>query len=385
MTGGVQEPTWNDGALPRQPGVNDWTPGARETYDAARGSGSRGAGADGAHSGLHQWADSRLAGSGNDTHRNRVGDAVGSDVRVSGRDADGDPLYNGRSNYSNSGMNMLQSATAPITAGINTVRNFGGIEGLGDWDGIANAVTGLAGDIASVMDMAKEYEAFVECVTDPAFDPVQWLAGTVVDFLIQLFQPLEDLVGMVSGNETRMRVSADMWVEVAEGAQQTGDYIAATGEAELAAWVGEDGDAARTRVDELGRSVSVMGYVAIGMNALLLQMAALAKLLRQDIVDLIAKGVSWMLTNLLPQVAAGIATFGATVATAIASGIARVASLVVKALDSVAKVLRIAEGAANVVATIGEILQRIRPVLDFLKTHGNTIVNGTRVAQQAFR
>ncbi|SDE39127.1 hypothetical protein [Glycomyces harbinensis] len=383
MTDQVEEPTWNDGALPEQAQTNDWTPGAQESYDAVTGRGSRGVTSDDAHSGFHQWANQRLAGSGNDTGQNRAGDAVGSDVRVSGRDSDGSLLYNGRSNYSNSGMNMLHSATAPITAGLNTYKNVSKIEGLSDWDGIANAVTGLAGDIGSVMDMAKNYEAFVEHITDPKFDPVQWLAGTVIDFLIQLFQPLEDLVGMVSGNETRMRKSAEMWVKVSEGAQQTGEYIAATGEAELASWVGEDGDAARTRVGELGQSVSVMGYVAIGMNALLLQMADLAKLLRQDIVDLIAKGVSWMLTALLPQVAAGIATFGATVATAIASGIARVASLVMKALNSIAKVLRIAEGAAKVVSTIAEILEKIRPVLDFLREHRTAVVNSTRIAQQA--
>jgi hypothetical protein len=385
MSDEVQEPTWNDGALPEQPATNDWTPGAQESWDAVRGAGSRPAGSDDAHSGLHQWANSRLAGSGDDVHRNRAGDAVGTDVRASGRDADGGVLYNGRSQYSNSGMNLLHSAAAPVTAGVNAYRNFGKIEGLSDWDGIATAVTGLAGDVSAVMDMAQEYTAFVECVTDPKFDPVQWLAGTVIDFLIQLFQPLEDLVGMVSGNETRMRKSAEMWVKVADGAQQTGDYIAATGAAELAAWVGADGDAARARVDELGRSVSVMGYVAIGMNALLLQMADLAKMLRQDVVDLIAKGVSWMLTNLLPQVAAGVATFGATVATAIASGIARVASLVMKALDSIAKVLRIAEGAAAVVGTIAKVLEAIRPVLDFLKHHRNAIVNATRVAQQTLQ
>jgi len=381
----TQEPTWNDGGLPEQTDANDWTPGVTETWDAFRGSGSLSAGSEAAHTGLHQWANSRLAGSGNDTHQNRAGDAVGTDVRVSGRDADGNLLYNARSNHSNSGMNLLHSATAPVTAALNTYKNVGAIEGLSDWDGIATAVTGLAGDVGSVVDMAKEYEAFVECVTDAKFDPVQWLAGTVIDFFIQLFQPLEDLVGMVSGNETRMRKSAEMWVKVSEGAQQVGEYIAQTGAQELEAWTGQDGDAARTRVGELGQSVSVMGYVAIGMNALLLQMAELAKMLRQDIVDLIAKGVSWMLTNLLPQVAASVATFGATIATAIASGIARIASLIMKALNSIAKVLRIAQGAAKVIATIAEIIQKIKPVLDFLKTHKDVIVNTTRVAEQAFQ
>ncbi|RRR99455.1 WXG100-like domain-containing protein [Glycomyces terrestris] len=381
----VREPTWNDGPLPEQAAVNDWTPGVTDAYDALAGKGSRGAGADEAHTGLHQWANAFLSGSGNDVRRNRAGDAVGADTRVSGRDSDGNLLYNARAQHSNSGMNMLQSATAPITAGLNTVGNVLKIEGWNDWDGIANAVTGLAGDIGAVMDMAKQYEAFVECVTDPKFDPVQWLAGTLIDFLIQLFQPLEDLVGLVSGNESRMRKSAEMWVRVADGCRQAGDYITETGEAALADWVGADGDAARMSVGEMGQTVSVMGFAAVGMNALLTEMAELAKMLRQDIVDLIAKGVSWMLSTLLPQVAASVATFGATIATAVATGVARIASMVMSALRSIAQVLRISAAAGKVVSTVAAILQRIRPFLDFIKDHRTEIVNGTRLAQQALQ
>lgn len=375
---GVEEPTWNDGELPQQaPTVGEegsWNPGLQGTYDAVTGKDSRKNSYSGDHSGLHDWAQSRL---------NNEDWQTG--VRVSGTDRDGNLTYNSRAGHSNSGMNMLQSAAAPVTAGLNTYKNFAKIEGLSDWDGIANAVTGLAGDVGSVMDMVKEYEAFVEMITDPKFDPVQWLAGTLIDFLIQLFQPLEDLVGLVSGNESRMKKSAEMWVKVAEGAQEVGDYIAESGAAALEDWVGQDGDAARMRVAETGQAVSVMGFLAIGVNALLTEMAEVAKLLRQDIVDLIAKGVSWMLTRLLPQVAAGIATFGATVATAIASGLAKVAQLVVKALNSIAKVMRIAESAANIVGKIAEIIAKIRPVLDFLKEHKNTIVNSTRLAQQALQ
>jgi hypothetical protein len=381
----IQEPAWNDGELPEQAAANDWTPGVKDAYDALAGKGSRSVTSDDAHTGLHQWANSMLSGSGNDTYRNRAGDAVGTDARVSGRDPDGNLLYNARSQNSNTGMNMLQSATAPVSAGLNTYNNFSKIEGINDWDGIANAVTGLADDITSVMDMAKQYEAFVECITDPKFDPVQWLAGTLLDFLIQLFQPLEDLVGLVSGNESRMRKSAEMWVKVSEGCQQVGEYITQTGEAALADWVGTDGDAARGSVGEMGRAVSTMGYVAVGMNALLTQMGDLAKLLRQDIVDLMAKGVSWMLSTLLPQVAASIATFGASLATAVATGVAKIASMVMSALRSIAQVLRISTAAAKVVAAIAKVLQMIRPVLDFLKNHRNAIVNTTRTAQQALQ
>ncbi|GAA1660788.1 hypothetical protein GCM10009830_02350 [Glycomyces endophyticus] len=382
---GVEEPTWNDGALPEQAAAGDWTPSVKEGYDALAGKGSRPVDAADPRSGLHQWANSVLAGSGNDTRVNRAGDAVGTDTRVSGRDTDGSLLYNARSQHSNSGMHLLQSATAPVTAGLNTYANVAKIEGLNDWDGIANAVTGLAGDLTSVMDMAQQYQAFVECVTDPKFDPVQWLAGTLLDFLVQLFQPLEDLVGLVSGNESRMRRSAEMWVKVAEGCQEVGDYITETGGAALADWVGADGDAARGSVGETGRAVSTMGFVAVGMNALLTQMGDLAKMLRQDIVDLIAKGVSWMLSTLLPQVAASVATFGASLAAAVATGVAKVASMIMSALRSIAQVLRISTAAAKVVAAVADVLQKIRPVLDFLKDHRTAIATATRTAEQALQ
>ncbi|THV34379.1 hypothetical protein [Glycomyces buryatensis] len=378
MSDAVEEPTWNDGALPEQaPDGTEaagWSSDLQNAYDAVRGKDSRSNTYDDGHSRLHDAAQSRL---NNEDHQ--------TGVRISGTDTRGNTQYNARPTDSNTGMNALQSAAAPITAGLNTYNNVSkAIEnGKNDWGLISTAVTGLATDVLAVQDMVKQYEAFVEKITDPKFDPIQWLAGTIIDFLMQLFQPLEDLVGLVSGNETRMRKSAEMWVKVSEGCRQTGDYISQTGTAALEDWVGTDGDAARLSVDEAGRAVSTMGFLAVGANGLLLQMADVAKLLRQDIVDLIAKGVSWMITRLLPQVAAGIASFGATVATAIASGIAKIAQLVMKAVNSITRVLGISEKAAKTFEAISKAIKVIEPILKFLRDHKNAIATTTRMTQQA--
>ncbi|WP_035739223.1 hypothetical protein [Glycomyces arizonensis] len=278
-----------------------------------------------------------------------------------------------------SGMNMLSSVASPAVAVQNTVTNVGKIDSLTDWDGYSNLITGLAGDITGIQGAAENFWSMVEGITDPKFDPVQWLAGSLIDFLIQVFQPLEDLVGMVSGNETRMRTSASMWNTVSAGAPQVADYVKSMSDDNLSDWVGTDGDAARMRIGEASEAIRGMGFIAVGLEGILGCMADLAKALRQDIVDLLAKGVSWALTRLLPQVAAAVATFGATIATAIADAVYKVASLVMRAISRIKQASEIFAKAAKVIGTINEVLTKIKPVLEFLKNYkqGINAVAGT--------
>ncbi|WP_026928637.1 hypothetical protein [Glycomyces tenuis] len=319
MSDGIEEPNWQNGAPTQAPTANEgsaWVPSGADAWKAITGQGSPSA---------------TTAG--------------------------------------NSGLNTFGSVAAPAVAVQNTVANVGKIESLTDWDGYSNLITGLAGDISGIQGMAENFWSMVEGITDPKFDPVQWLAGSLIDFLIQVFQPLEDLVGIVSGNESRMKTSASMWNAVSGGAPQVADYVKAVGDENLSEWVGTDGEAARMRVAEASEAIRGMGFMAVGLEGILSCMAELAKALRQDIVDLIAKGVSWALTRLLPQVAAAVATFGATIATAIADAIYKVASLVMRAVSRIKQAGEIFTKAAKAIETINEVLTKIRPVLDFLKDY----------------
>lgn len=319
MSDAIEEPTWQESAPTQSPTVGEdgaWTPSGTDAWKAVTGQGSPSA-------------------------------------------KDNGP----------SGMNMLGSVASPLNAVQTTVTNAGKIDGLTDWDGYANLITGLAGSISGIQGAAENFWGMVEGITDPKFDPVQWLAGTLIDFMIQVFQPLEDLVGMVSGNETRMRTSSSMWNAVSGGAPQVADYVQSIGEEHLSDWIGSDGDAARTRVSEAGEAIRGMGYVAVALEGILACMADLAKALRQDIVDLLAKGVSWALTRLLPQVAAAVATFGATLATAIADAIYKVATLVMRAISRIKQASEIFAKAAGAIEIANQALTAIKPVLNFLKDY----------------
>jgi hypothetical protein len=357
MSDEIQEPTWDEGAPRQKPtlfGDGDVGASGADAWRAATGQGAPSADSSKNAGGLyHQAVDGYRGGDGS------------------------------TKNGPTTGMNALKSVASPVLLVQNTVTNATRIESLTDWDGYANLATGLAGDITAVQGAAEEFWSFVEGITDPKFDPLQWLAGSLIDFLIQVFQPLEDLIGIVSGNETRMRDSATMWNTVAKGAPQVSDYIVAVSEDGLSDWTGRDGDAARTRVAEAGQTIEALGYMAVGMEGLLTCMGDLAKALRQDIVDLLAKAVSWAITRLLPQVAAGIATFGATVATAIADAVYKVATLLMKAFTRIRQATNIFGKAARVMQQIWELLEKIKPVLDFLKTNRNMIVTGAGALEQA--
>ncbi|WP_030144252.1 hypothetical protein [Glycomyces sp. NRRL B-16210] len=356
----VQEPTWDESAPQQKPTLLDGDVGA---------------------SGMDAWRAVTGQGAPSSNSGNNSGGLYHQAVDGYRNPDNPDGTKNGPTN----GMNLFKSVASPAILVQNTAINIGKIDSLTDWDGYANLVTGLAGDITSVQGAAEEFWSFVENITDPKFNPVEWLAGSLIDFLIQVFQPLEDLVGIVSGNESRMKTSASMWDTVAKGAPQVSEYVIAVGDAGLADWQGADGDAARTRVTEAAQVIDGLGYMAVGMEALLTCMAEVAKALRQDIVDLLAKGVSWALTRLLPQVAAGIATFGATVATAIADAVYKVASMLMKAFNRIRQATDIFGKAARVLAKIWEILEKIKPVLEFLKKNKTMIVAGAGVVEQATR
>lgn len=199
-------------------------------------------------------------------------------------------------------------------------------------------------------------------------DPLKWLVGTLVDFLIQTFQPLEDLLGLVTGNEARMNVSANMWQDVAAAMPPIAEYMNSATTEELAEWVGEAGEAARARIMELGLMVEGVGYLAMGMDQVLKMMAGLARVTRQFVQKLITDGVVWVIKTIAPQIAASIATFGAAAPVCIAMTVAKIAGLVLDAIQFI-------NGAVQFFQTLGQLLGYFQELFGVFKPFLEDLVN----------
>jgi hypothetical protein len=224
------------------------------------------------------------------------------------------------------------------------------------------AVNDKTGALATQTDRKKgDYEDFLSKTKGAVgLDPLKWLAGTLVDFLIQTFQPLEDLLGLVTGNEARMNVSANMWQEVGGAMPPIADHMLAVVEGELAEWEGEAGSAARARVMELSLMVDAMGYLAGGMQGVLQMMAGLAKAIRKFVEKKITDGVVWVIQTIAPQIAASIATLGAAAPVCIAMTVAKIAGLVLDAIQMVQAAIQMFQG-------LGELLNLIQDIFTIFK------------------
>jgi hypothetical protein len=231
-----------------------------------------------------------------------------------------------------------------------------------DWGNTDNKFETLRTTISTGDSQRQEF--LTQARRAAGIDPLKWLVGTVIDFLIQSFQPLEDILGLVSGNEARMRVSANMWQEVGNSMPPISEYMNTTVTGELAEWDGDDGQIARARVMEAGLLVDGMGYLAFGMQAILGIMASVAEGIRKLVQALITEGVVHLIEKVAPMMAASIATFGATAPVAIAMAVAKIAGLVYEAYQAIQAAMQIFQTMSEAMALVQEIFTIFQPYLD---------------------
>ncbi len=252
-----------------------------------------------------------------------------------------------------------------IKSGSKTVDAFNEVDSLTDWGGLWNLANTFSTEVASV---GKQVEGFVKVVKEFMGNPLDWLAGTIVDFLLGCFEPLNELVMLVSGNEALMKHSATMWDSVTEGAPQVAQFITQTGQTSLQSWEGEASNAARTRVDEVGQGLEIMGYAAVGMKHLMLQSAELAKAAYKKVKELLADGVEWVLTRIAPYIASSFATLGAAVPVAVADTVRKIVTLVIDAYNWIKQAIQIFTTAVQSMQIFQQIVTKVQPVLQFLGT-----------------
>ncbi|THV34376.1 hypothetical protein [Glycomyces buryatensis] len=219
------------------------------------------------------------------------------------------------------------SAAAPIGAAADQAAK---IKDLADWPALITLVDQIVTSAGDIMNAAENFEESDRIRME---NPLGWLTGTLVDFVINLCQPLEDLLGMVTGNEGRMKTSAEMWLTVIEGARQNGAYIADNGTAALEGWEGEAADAARHRIGEIGRGLQIMGAFGAGLAVALRAFAILAKKLTDKVKEFLGELAERAITTWLPGMASGLATFGASTAATVALAVATVAGYIMTAIS----------------------------------------------------
>src|ERR1044072_1696884 len=84
-----------------------------------------------------------------------------------------------------------------------------------------------------------------------ATDPLGWLIGQGLNFLITVVQPLQDLIHFVSGDGPALMNAASNFNKIGQGLAQSADKFLQNAEEALKTWTGEGKDAAAERLQQI--------------------------------------------------------------------------------------------------------------------------------------
>lgn len=203
----------------------------------------------------------------------------------------------------------------------SAVKNFGNAKDFGD---LAAASGQLALDGAGfVAGCATDLAGFVT-------DPVGWLVSNGLNFLLELIQPLQDMLHFVTGDGPSLGEASDNFGKIANGFGLLAVDFVTTRDDKLREWQGDAADAVRKGTDEFAAGIHGIGETA-GAVAQTLKMWSMVMTVIEEVVkSIISEFVSFLIYIWLPALAASIVSFGSSVAGAMATSIGKLTSVVSK-------------------------------------------------------
>ncbi|MFS8498657.1 MAG: hypothetical protein FWJ70_10535, partial [Micromonosporaceae bacterium] len=220
---------------------------------------------------------------------------------------------------------------------------------------ISTAVGGyesaVDGDIAGVVGAAGTLAAHAWAFHG---DPVHWLISAGLGFLVDLLQPIEDLLGLVTGNPERMAGEIEKWRRVSGALRPLAEEIRAAADAGLAGWEGLAADTARARLHDFADGVTGLAADVDRLAALMDIARTVMDLIQQILLGLLATLVEWFIITWSAAMAAAPATAGASTAAAAAASTAQVSVTTTRAVQFIDRVVLILQ-------KIGRIIQKMAP------------------------
>lgn len=240
-----------------------------------------------------------------------------------------------------------QAPTKAITGGYDVFQK---VLAVGRADDAGEAVN-------SVMDLAASAAGWGWDVIDAAINPLSFLISAGLDFLISLIQPLDDLLGMVTGNGERMAAEIQRWDGLKGALPPIGEEIAKLPEGGLSEWSGQDGDLAREKIKEFAESVFQLGDQIQVLQGLMQLCEMIATLIRKTILSQLSTLITNWAISWAAAFAAAAPTFGASTAAAMANSVRSGIATTITCLNRYSKV-------ANTFVQANRILSRVATVFE---------------------
>ncbi|HEV7975060.1 hypothetical protein [Amycolatopsis sp.] len=254
---------------------------------------------------------------------------------------------------------IASSLPGPLGSGAKVFE--GVVSGAKDGKLDGGEITSLASDGASFVSSCMD-------VSSIATDPIGWLVGAGLNFLLSVVQPLQDAIQLVSGDGPALANAAGNFGAVGTGLQNYSKKFAEDAQTSLAQWEGPAAEAAARKLGEFANGINGIAGQA-GDIAKLLQLSSMVMTVIEEFIKaLLTEFITWLVMIWIPALAAAVPTFGgSTAAAGTATGV-KGAQTGVRATKQVSKLQKLLD-------KIQEFLANLKKWFTDLSTNFKTIMD----------
>ncbi|MGW6936318.1 WXG100 family type VII secretion target [Lentzea sp. NPDC054927] len=218
----------------------------------------------------------------------------------------------------------------------------------------AKEAAGKTGDTGGVAGLTSEGSALVTSVVEfgqgMVMDPIGWLVGQGLNFLISVVQPLEDAIHFVSGDGPALQQACENFGAIAQGISDLSTRFTEDLQSTVTTWGGSASEAAATKLGEFASGIDGVAGQA-GELAELLMMSSMVMQIIEDVIKaILSELITWLIMIWIPALAAAVPSCGASTAAA-----------------GAATGVRIASTASRVSRIVAKLRQLLTKIMDFLR------------------
>ncbi|PKW12919.1 WXG100 family type VII secretion target [Saccharopolyspora spinosa] len=205
-----------------------------------------------------------------------------------------------------------------------------------------------------------DIESYLSSATSFALDPMGFLIGTGVEFVINFVAPVRDAIQLVTGDSEALAKGAEAFAGVQGDIDKLAENLANKLDDELAGWDGEAADALRKKMAKFIDGVKATGGQANNLSQLLQMSGTMMEAAEGVIKGILADFLTWAITTWITATASAGPTFGGSIAAATAVTTAEAGITCARAAQQIQKITKIIGHIMDVITAIKAILDAIR-------------------------
>ncbi|MEV0050054.1 WXG100 family type VII secretion target [Saccharopolyspora shandongensis] len=205
-----------------------------------------------------------------------------------------------------------------------------------------------------------DIESYLSSATSFALDPMGFLIGTGVEFVINFVAPVRDAIQLVTGDSEALAKSAQSFAEVQGEIDKLGQNLTNRLDSELADWDGEAADALRKKMAKFVDGVHATGGQANNISQLLQMSGTMMEAAEGVIKGILSDFLTWAITTWITATASAGPTFGGSIAAATAVTTAEAGITCARAAQQIQKITKIIGHIMDVITAIKALLDTIR-------------------------